>query len=169
MLLRPETDADVVAIFSVTQDAFRHEPYSEHTEGPVIDALRAAGALALSLVAEAQGRVVGHVAFSPVSIAGPAGITAGWYGLGPIAVAPDCQGRGIGSMLVIEGLARLRGRGAAGCVVLGRPHYYSRFGFQPAAALVRPDVPPEYFLVQAWRGRARGTVQYHRAFDTPPA
>src|SRR3546814_9401858 len=91
MLLRSETDADIAAIFSVTQDAFRDEPCSEHTEGPIIDALRAAGALALSLVAEEQGRVVGHVAFSPVDIAGPAGATAGWYGLGPIAVAPHRQ------------------------------------------------------------------------------
>jgi len=169
MLLRPETDADIAAIFSVTQDAFRDEPYSEHTEGPIIDALRAAGALALSLVAEDQGRVVGHVAFSPVSIAGLAGVTAGWYGLGPIAVAPGSQGRGIGSMLVMEGLARLRGRGAAGCVVLGRPQYYGRFGFRADAGLVLPDVPAEYFMMQAWRGRARGAVQYHRAFDTPPA
>ena len=169
MLLRPETDSDIVPIFTVTQDAFRDQPHSEHTEGPVIDALRAAGALALSLVAEEQGRVVGQVAFSPVGIAGPAGITVGWYGLGPIAVAPDRQGHGIGSMLVMEGLARLRGRGAAGCVVLGDPHYYGRFGFRADAGLVLPDVPPEYFMMHAWRGRVRGTVQYHKAFDTPPA
>ncbi|MBV7486802.1 GNAT family N-acetyltransferase [Bordetella sp. BOR01] len=169
MLLRPETDTDIAAIFTVTQDAFRDQPHSEHTEGPVIDALRAAGALALSLVAEQDGQVVGHVAFSPVSIAGPGGVTVGWYGLGPIAVAPAMQGQGVGSMLVIEGLARLRGRGAAGCVVLGEPHYYRRFGFRPDAGLVLPDMPAEYFMAQAWHGRAQGTVQYHTAFDTPPA
>jgi len=168
MLLRPETDADIPAIFAVTQDAFRDQPYSQHTEGPIIDALRQAGALALSLVAEAGGRVVGHVAFSPVAIAGPAGAAVGWYGLGPVAVAPARQGQGIGSMLVAEGLARLRGRGAAGCVVLGEPHYYGRFGFRADPGLVLPDVPAEYFMAQAWRGRARGTVQYHRAFDTAP-
>jgi len=169
MLLRLETDADVPAIFAVTQAAFRDQPYSEHTEGPIIDALRRAGALALSLVAQADGQVVGHVAFSPVAIAGPAGSPAGWYGLGPIAVAPARQGQGIGSMLVMEGLARLRGRGAAGCVVLGEPHYYRRFGFRADPDLVLPDLPAEYFMAQAWRGRARGTVQYHPAFDTPPA
>lgn len=169
MLLRLETDADIPAIFTVTQDAFRDQPHSEHTEGPIIDALRQAGALALSLVAEDAGQVVGHVAFSPVSIAGPAGVTVGWYGLGPIAVAPARQGHGIGSMLVMEGLARLQARGAAGCVVLGQPHYYGRFGFHPDAGLVLPDVPAEYFMARAWRGRAQGSVQYHRAFDTPPA
>ncbi|MBO9353572.1 GNAT family N-acetyltransferase [Bordetella petrii] len=169
MLLRPETDADIAAIHSLIQDAFRDEPHSEHIEGPLVDALRAAGALALSLVAEEHGRVVGHVAFSPVSIAGPAGATVGWYGLGPLAVAPARQGRGLGSMLVVEGLTRLRGRGAAGCVVLGEPHYYGRFGFRADPRLVLPDVPASYFMAQAWHAGAQGTVRYHPAFDTPPA
>lgn len=168
MLIRSETDTDIAAIFATTQDAFRDQPFSEHTEGPIVDALRAAGALALSLVAEHDGRVVGHVAFSPVSIVGPAGQAVGWYGLGPASVAPAWQGRGIGSMLVQEGLARLRGRGAAGCVVLGEPHFYQRFGFRADPDLVLPDVPPEYFMALAWHGRARGTVQYHTAFDSAP-
>ncbi|MCD0505779.1 GNAT family N-acetyltransferase [Bordetella petrii] len=169
MLLRQETTADIPAIFSVTQAAFQGQPHSEHNEGRIIDALRQAGALALSLVAVEHGQVVGHVAFSPVCIHRGQEVMVGWHGLGPVAVGPPAQGRGIGSMLVAEGLARLRGRGAAGCVVLGQPHFYGRFGFRADPALLLPDVPPEYFMAQAWRGRAQGTVQYHKVFDAPPA
>src|SRR5690606_32164120 len=160
---------DIPAIYAVTQAAFRDEPHSEHIEGAVIDALRDAGALALSLVAEDAGRVVGQVSFSPVAIAGPHGQAVGWYGLGPIAVAPARQGRGIGSLPVAEGLARLRMRGAAGCVVLGEPRFYRRFGFRADPGLVLPDVPAEYFLAQAWPGAVSGTVRYHAAFDMRPA
>src|SRR3546814_17606071 len=71
------------------------------------------------------------------------------------------QGQGVGSMLVVEGLARLRGRGAAGCVVLGEPHYYRRFGFGPDASLVLPDVPPASFMAQSWRGPVTGKIPSH--------
>jgi putative acetyltransferase len=110
----------------------------------------------------AQGVVVGHVAVSPVAISGGA---ADWYGLGPISVLPDYQRRGVGSQLMREAIRTLNEKAAAGCVVLGEPTYYSRFGFLAEPALVLAGVPAEYF--QALKLRpcdARGTVVYHRAF-----
>ena len=105
-------------------------------------ALRLAGALTLSLVAEKDSAVVGHVAVSPVAITDG---TFGWYGLGPIAVAPEFQARGIGSALMRRALADLRALGARGCVLLGNPEYYGRFGFKADPSLVLPGVPPQYF------------------------
>jgi len=102
-------------------------PFSDDTEARVIDALRVAGALARSLVATQGGEVVGHVAFSPVTINGEAG---DWYGLGPVSVWPDRQRRGIGQALIREGRRRLQGMGAGGCVLLGDPAYHARFGFE---------------------------------------
>ena len=96
--------------------AFADHPHSEQTEGYINDALRRAGALTLSLVAHEDGRQVGHAAFSPVTIGDG---SADWYGLGPVAVLPGMQGRGVGAALIREGLARLRALGAAGCVVMG--------------------------------------------------
>lgn len=125
-------------------------------------ALRGAGQLSVSLVAEADGAVVGHVAASPVTLSGG---ERGWYGLGPVSVTPAWQGRGIGSRLVRQALDVLRARGAAGCVVLGEPGYYGRFGFAAAPALVLPGVPPAYFQALAFAGAVpAGTVAYHAAF-----
>ena len=116
MRILPETPADIDAIFALTQAAFADHPHSEQTEGYINDALRRAGALTLSLVAHEDGRQVGHAAFSPVTIGDG---SADWYGLGPVAVLPGMQGRGVGAALIREGLARLRALGAAGCVVMG--------------------------------------------------
>ncbi|MNX27666.1 hypothetical protein D3C86_577590 [compost metagenome] len=166
MQIHPETPADHDAIFAVTQAAFKNHPHSQQTEGYINNALREAGALTLSLVAREQGRVVGHIAFSPVTISDGA---PHWYGLGPAAVLPEFQGRGIGAALIRDGLARLKALGAAGCVVLGEPDYYSRFGFAATPALIYPGVPPEYFLAQVFTRPARGQVSYHEGFAaTPP-
>jgi putative acetyltransferase len=108
----------------------------------IVTALRKAGLLAISLVADAEGTVIGHVAVSPVSISNGA---SGWFGLGPISVLPEDQRRGVGSRLVHEALRILREQGAAGCVVLGEPEYYSGFGFRADPTLILPGVPPEYF------------------------
>jgi putative acetyltransferase len=160
--IRPETPADAAAIEDVTVAAFLHEPHADHTEQLVVAALRAAGALSISLVAEVDGAVVGHVAVSPVSISDG---STGWFGLGPISVHPEFQGRGIGTRLMQEALRLLREWRAAGCVVLGDPGYYSRFGFKPEASLVLPDVPPEYFqAVSFGPSLPRGVVTYHAAF-----
>ncbi|MGE8687962.1 MAG: GNAT family N-acetyltransferase [Achromobacter sp.] len=161
MQILPETPRDREAIFALTQDAFKDHPHSQGTEGRIIDSLREAGALTLSLVAWEDGRMAGHIAFSPVTVSDG---SSDWYGLGPVAVRPDRQGRGIGAALLREGLARLRALGAAGCVVLGDPGYYGRFGFA-RAALTYPGVPPEYFMALSFTRPAQGEVAYHAAFS----
>lgn len=160
--LRPETPADIPAIFALTEEAFRTLEISDHTEQFIVDRLRAAGALTLSLVAEEGGRIVGHIAFSPVTISDG---TAGWYGLGPVSVAPDRQRRGIGSALIREGLARLKGLGASGCYLVGHPGYYGRFGFVNEPGLVFPHAPAEACFALAFDGDyPRGEAGFHPAF-----
>ena len=164
MIIRPEIAEDAAAIRAVTAAAFKDAPYSNGTEADLVDALRDAGALALSLVAEKQGRVVGHVAFSPVTINGEAGH---WFGLGPVSVEPAEQRRGIGQALIRGGLERLRAEGAEGCVLLGDPAYYRRFGFVSDPKLRYGEAPPEYFQRLNFTGaEPEGEVAYHAGFDT---
>jgi putative acetyltransferase len=161
--IRNETAVDVAAIESVTISAFLHAPHTSHTEQFIVDALRKAGQLTVSLVANADGAVVGHVAISPVSISDGA---TGWYGLGPISVAPEYQRRGIGSRLMREALHVLREHGASGCVLLGEPGYYSRFGFRADPNLSLPGVPSEYFqAISFGASHPQGIVSYHSAFN----
>ncbi len=160
--LRPETPADSAAITEVTVAAFQTLDISSHTEQLIVEALRAAGALSISLVAEADGRVIGHIAFSPVSISDG---TAGWYGLGPVSVLPAYQRLGVGNALINEGLARLKAMGAQGCCLVGHPDYYPRFGFVNTADLTLDGVPPEVFFVLAFDSRIPpGKVTFHSAF-----
>ena len=162
MMIRPERTDDVDAIRALTELAFRTAQHADGTEHLIIDRLRAAGALTLSLVAETNGTIVGHVAFSPVTLSDG---TEGWYGLGPIAVDPDRQGAGVGGALVREGLAGLKAGRAAGCVLLGEPAYYGRFGFAPNPKLTLDGVPPEYFMALAFSPvYGGGTVSYHPGF-----
>ncbi|APW42627.1 GNAT family N-acetyltransferase [Rhodoferax saidenbachensis] len=161
--IRPETAADAKTIELLTTAAFLNAPHTDHTEQFVVNALRAAGVLTVSLVAMSGETMVGHVALSPVALSDG---SSGWYGLGPISVWPEHQGQGIGSDLMHEALQALRARAAAGCVLLGDPAYYGRFGFKADPALVLAGVPPEYF--QALRfGSAVPTavVTYHAAFN----
>jgi len=162
MIVRPEQPADVDAIRTLTETAFRTAPHADGTEHLIIDRLRAAGVLTLSLVAELDGVIVGHVAFSPVTVSDG---SAGWYGLGPISVDPTQQGKGIGGRLVREGLQQLKARGASGCVLLGDPAYYGRFGFEADPKLTLDGVPPEYFMRVAFSPvYGGGTVSYHPGF-----
>lgn len=162
-LIRPETPADAAAIHQLTAEAFRSATHASGTEPFIVDALRQAGALSLSLVAEEAGALVGHVGLSPVTVSDG---TVGWYGLGPLSVRPSHQGRGMGGALVREALARLQAMEAGGCVLLGEPAYYGRFGFQADPALVLPGVPPAYFQAVRLGGPpARGVVTYHPAFE----
>ncbi|MEM5432493.1 N-acetyltransferase [Cupriavidus oxalaticus] len=161
--IRNEQTVDVDAIARLTEAAFRSEPHSSHTEQFIVDALRRDGQLTVSLVAAEGGAVVGHVAISPVAIS--SGATA-WYGLGPISVLPERQGQGIGTSLMKAALGELQRLGGAGCVVLGNPAYYGRFGFRAHACLVLPGVPPEYFQAVAFGGEIPvGEVRYQPAFD----
>ncbi|BBO35369.1 GNAT family N-acetyltransferase [Lacipirellula parvula] len=164
MRIRSETREDVPAIAAVTKAAFLHAPHTDHTEQFIVAALRAAGTLSISLVAEEGGVIVGHVAVSPVTISDG---SPDWYGLGPISVVPQRQGEGIGTALMHAALDALRERGAAGCVVLGEPAYYGRFGFKATPELVLPGVPAEYFQAVAFGGAATpcGRVAYHAGFD----
>lgn len=162
-MIRPETPSDEDAIEQVTRRAFLSHPYSHQTEQFIIRALRADHALSVSLVAEEAGRVVGHIALSPVSVSDGA---AGWYGLGPISVEPEWQVRGIGRALMERGLAELRRIGANGCVLVGDPAFYTRFGFANNPALVLEGVPPEYFLaLPLGTASAHGNVRFHPAFQ----
>jgi putative acetyltransferase len=162
LLIRPERAGDETAIARVIDEAFAHAEHSDGTEAQIVGKLRASGFLPLSLVAERDGGVVGHVAFSPVEVSDG---SAGWFGLGPVAVAPDRQRTGIGAALIEQGLDQLRRMGAAGCVVLGEPGYYGRFGFRHEPALIYPGPPPEYFQSLVLNGEpARGTVRYSSAF-----
>ena len=165
--LRHETTNDIAAIEAVTIAAFADAPHTSHTEQFIVRALRDASELTLSIVAEEYGRVVDHVALSPVTITHEHGRkTEGWYGLGPISVLPPRQGQGIGSRLMEQALSELRAMQAEGCVLLGEPAYYGRFGFQAHAGLQLPGVPPGYFLALAFHGPVpEGIAQYSDAFN----
>ena len=160
--VRAESPRDVADIHDVTVAAFGNAPHGDRTEQFIVDALRASGQLSVSLVAEHDGRIIGHVALSPVSISDG---TAHWYGLGPISVLPEHQGRGVGTRLMERALGDLCELGARGCVVLGDPGYYARFGFRAVASLALPGVPPEYFQALAFRDPPPcGIVAYHASF-----
>ncbi|WP_447899880.1 GNAT family N-acetyltransferase [Stenotrophomonas sepilia] len=162
--IRPEIREDRAVIHALTEAAFREAPHSSHTEQFIVDALRSRGELSLSLVAEKDGQVVGHVALSPVTISDG---STGWFGLGPISVLPGWQAQGVGAALMHAALDALRGQGAQGCVVLGEPSYYGRFGFRAEPGLMLPGVPPEYFQALCLRPpMAQGAVQYSPAFET---
>ncbi len=161
-IIRYETPDDIGAISEVTASAFKTLAISQQTEPYIILALRAAGALTLSLVAELDGGVVGHIAFSPVTISDG---TSDWYGLGPVSVLPEYQGRGIGSALIRKGLAMLRELGAQGCYLVGDPKYYHRFGFRVTPELVLEGVPPEVCQALPLGDRIpTGSVTLHEGF-----
>ena len=161
--IRPETPSDEDAIEQVTRRAFLSHPYSHQTEQFIIRALRADHALSVSLVAEDAGHIVGHIALSPVTIDGG---VSGWYGLGPLSVEPDLQRRGIGRALMERGLAELRKIGANGCVLVGDPAFYIRFGFANNPALLLEGVPPEFVLaLSLGTSSTHGNVHFHQAFQ----
>lgn len=161
--IREESRSDIPAISRVTIAAFQFAPHSSHTEELIVDALRSDGKLTVSRVATHNDEVVGHVAASPITIAGA---ESNWYGLGPVSVLPSHQRRGVGSALVMDALVALSSSGAAGCVVLGDPVFYERFGFKANDALTLPGAPPGNFLAVAFDSSTpKGVVSYHGAFQ----
>ncbi|MBI3160895.1 MAG: N-acetyltransferase [Chloroflexi bacterium] len=166
-VIRPETPADEEAIRNVTMLAFAGRPYSDGTEHLIIERLRDAGALSLSLVAEMNGKIAGHVTFSVVMIDGR---DQGWHGLGPISVLPEFQKQGIGSALIHDGLARIHAMGAKGCALEGSPVYYRRFGFMSYPQLFYEGAPaPEYFMAfPFYEDVPAGKAEFHKAFYGVP-
>jgi len=162
VLIRDEKDTDYRVISDVTKSAFETMEISNHTEQFIIDALRSAKALTVSLVAEIDGLVVGHIAFSPVTMSDG---TNDWYGLGPVSVHPDFQRKGIGKALIQEGLSRLRKLKAKGCCLVGHPEYYRQFGFNNVEGLVHEGVPQEVFFALSFDGDIpQGNVMFHEGF-----
>ncbi len=160
--IRPEKSGDAPAIHRLTAAAFDGMPQSDGDEQELVDRLRADGDLTLSLVAEDAERIVGHIAFSPVTIADGA---PGWHGLGPVSVLPELQGQGVGSALVKRGIADMREAGSRGIVLLGSPEYYARFGFAHDPQIAYPGPPAEYFQYLLLEGELpRGAVRYAPAF-----
>ena len=162
IFIRNETDADVGMISEVTIAAFKTLEISNHTEQFIIEALRAAKALTVSLVAEMDGRVIGHIAFSPVNISDG---TRDWYGLGPVSVLPEHQRKGIGKSLIQEGISQLKDLNARGCCLVGHPDYYKKLGFKNTSRLVHKGVPQEVFLALSFDGHIpQGAVTFHEGF-----
>jgi putative acetyltransferase len=162
IVIRSETDADIGAITDVTIAAFKTLELSSHTEQFIIAALRADKSLTLSLVAELDDRVVGHVAFSPVTISDG---TKNWYGLGPVSVLPEYQRQGIGKALIEEGLSRLKSLNTRGVCLVGHPDYYRKVGFENVPGLEVVGVPQEVFFALSFDGHMpQGTVTFHDAF-----
>lgn len=145
-VIRDEQPDDLAAIHDLTRRAFAPMPFAAGDEQDLIDALRDAGALSLSLVATIDGKLVGHIAFSPATTEDGG---SAWFALGPVAVEPNLQKQGVGSALINSGIQRLGAAGASGFILTGNPAYYTRFGFKPRPDLCPPEDPAEYFMVLA--------------------
>lgn len=163
MNIRFELPGDIEKIRKVNHQAFGTE-----TEANLVDALRNADVELISLVAEENAEVIGHILFSPVILGGDLKIA----GLAPMAVLPDWQGKGAGTELVNTGLQACEEAGYEAVVVLGHPDYYHRFGFTAAANFgikSEYDVPLEVFMLKELHKDAlkgiTGTVKYHQAFN----
>lgn len=166
MKIRAENHSDITEIESLIYRAFvnhpHHEPGAKPTEHLIVNKLRNAKVLSLSLVCEDQTGIIGHIAFSPILINGEESV---WCGLGPVSVMPERQGEGIGGALIREGLSQLKTQGIEGIVLLGEPKYYGRFGFESQPNLTLPGVPSEYFLALSLANNIpTGEVAYHSAF-----
>ena len=163
MIIRKETPFDAPIIADLTARAFADVPYSDGSEPRIIDALRADGDLRLSLIAEVEGAIAGQITFSPVTIDL---VERGWMGLGPVSVDPARQKQGIGSALIIEGLSQIKTLGAEGCVLVGDPAYYSRFGFKGDSGLQYGELDPAFVQQLPFDGKLRsGRVEYASGFS----
>ena len=161
--IRDERPEDIGAIYDLTKRAFAPMPFAGGNEQDLINIVRDAGALSISLVAVFDSNIVGHVAFTPAMAADN---SPGWFGLGPVAVEPKFQRKGIGRQLINEGLRKLLDWNAAGCIVLGDPNYYQRFGFRPSPALTPAGQPPEYFMMLSLTAlQPNAVVDFHPLFS----
>lgn len=166
MLIRLEQEADHQQIRIINSSAFETA-----AEANLVDVLRRSDIPLISLVAEGKDQLIGHILFSPVSLAGQTQ-SPSIAGLGPMAVLPAWQGQGVGSRLIREGLKYCAEAGYVAVVVLGHPDYYPRFGFVPASTFnikSEYEVPEEVFMLKELKPSAltgiQGVIQYHQAFN----
>jgi len=159
---RKENNSDHDTIRSVTEIAFRGKPYAGGDEQIVIDRLRKSGKLALSDVALIDDVAVGHIAFSPAKASDN---SQPWFALGPVSVLPEYQGNGIGSKLILEGLAQIEKQGALGCVLTGNPNYYRKFDFDLAPEHAPSDEDRDHFMMRCFTNfKPRGPLFFDSAF-----
>src|SRR5262245_14196539 len=161
LIIRAERQDDYTAIHELVSAAFEGMPYSDGDEADLVDTLRAAGALSVSLVAELGGNVVGQITFSPAQ---PSDGARGGYALGPVAVLPAYHRSGIGFKLVDAGLQTIVELGAVGCILTGNPEYYTRFGFTVSPSNAPEGEPAEFFMVKLLGGKQpSGPISFHAA------
>jgi len=158
--IRQETDADAAAIADVVARAFEGKPFAEESDATLVDRLREAGALVLSLVATVKGAVIGQVALSPATIG-----EGRYLCIGPLAVLPDHQRVGVGSALMGHALSVAKVYGRDGVVLQGDPKYYSRFGFEVFPSVTYAGKGVEYIQAIAWGDPPIGEVKFHAAFS----
>lgn len=162
LIIRPEIEKDKEQIREVTFAAFKPMPYADGNEHELVDQLRDANALKVSLVAELDDRIIGHIAFSPATATDG---SVGWYALGPVSVLPAFQRSGVGSALVHKGLQEIGELGACGCILVGDPNYYTRFGFENAPELAPLNEPAEYFMIKMIDGAKPDVpIHFHKVF-----
>jgi putative acetyltransferase len=164
IIIRKEKKSDIDRITYITEAAFKDHPLGNNTEQFIIRELRAAKALTISLVAEIDGEVIGHIAFSPIKISDGSN---NWYGLGPISVLPEYQKQGAGKTLISEGLSMLKDIGGKGCILVGDPGYYNRFGFKTLPGLIYEGVPQKFVLALSFEEKniPSGSVEFHKSFQ----
>jgi len=164
LTIRPERDQDHAAVRNVIERAFSGVPYARGDEADLVDALRYDNALSVSLIAELDNAIVGQVALSP---ARPSEGSERWFALGPLAVLPAHQRVGIGTQLVCAGLHAIIGLGACGCILVGNPAYYIRFGFVLSPARAPRGQPSEFFMVKVFGShQPSGPISFHAIFDS---
>ncbi len=162
-LVRPQIEADFAAVHELVIAAFKMLPVASGTEQFIMDALWRRGAASVALVAEDGGEIVGQAAFSKILVGG---CDVGWHGCGPVSVMPARHKQSIGSALMRAGLEALRALGSKGCVVVGHPDFYKRFGFDNTEAMREPGVPPQYFMALRFAGAMpQGDVTFDKAFE----
>jgi putative acetyltransferase len=162
--IRKEKSSDIDKITDIVVAAFKDHPPGNNTEQFIVKGLRSTKALTISLVAEINGKLIGHIAFSPVEISDGSN---NWYGLGPISVLPKYQKQGIGKALISEGLSMLKDIGGKGCILVGDPDYYNRFGFKTLPQLNYSGVPQKFVLALPFEKNISptGNVKFHESFQ----
>lgn len=164
VLIRPERPGDYDAIYEVTKRAFAPMPYANGDEQELIGRFRDAGVLALSLVADKDGKVVGQCTFTPAFAADG---SAGWFALGPVSTEPKHKHKGIGGQLIQAGIAWLKEQNAAGCILIGNSAYYSRFGFLTFPDLTPEGMPAEYYqMLPLGTAEPNTVVAFHPLFSS---